>query len=255
MDSSGHNPAKGDRIPVPLWNRMVRATNVVEQSAHAALGDDSFAERASNIVIAKNTSGATIERYGIVKFSGVQTDPAISAESAKSFCSRPILSIDKPSGSDVAWGIAVDPIANDKCGRVAVGGAVPAKLNIGSASHRFARTISNSTTALESSGGSAGAVPILWKEAGTGNGKWSLVMVGSSGPSVRLGKTTAQWAKGSLATISVFEEGTPPSETAKTPADTLEQCVNKFATVASGKWVMLSQAGNGYWYLISAECG
>lgn len=74
------------------------------------------------------------------------------------------------------------------------------------------------------------------------------------GDPVRLGKTTAAWTKGTLATIELYEEGTPPSEGKKTPADTLEDCVNKFANVASGKWVIVARGGNGYWYLISAEC-
>jgi hypothetical protein len=71
---------------------------------------------------------------------------------------------------------------------------------------------------------------------------------------VKLGKTTAAWNKNTLATIELFEEGTPPSEGKKTPADTLENCVNKFANVATGKWVIVARGGNGYWYLIAAEC-
>lgn len=74
------------------------------------------------------------------------------------------------------------------------------------------------------------------------------------GDPVRLGKTTAAWNKGTLATIELYEEGTPPNETKKTPADTLADCVNKFANVAAGKWVIVARGGNGYWYLISAEC-
>jgi hypothetical protein len=69
---------------------------------------------------------------------------------------------------------------------------------------------------------------------------------------LKLGKTTASWTKGTLATIALYGAGTPPSET--TSSATLANCVNKFATVASGKWVMLGKAANGSWYLISAEC-
>lgn len=77
---------------------------------------------------------------------------------------------------------------------------------------------------------------------------------GGDGDPVRLGKTTAEWPKGTLATIELYEEGTPPSEGKKTPPDTLS-CVNKFAAVAANKWVIVANAGNGYWYLIAAECG
>jgi hypothetical protein len=82
----------------------------------------------------------------------------------------------------------------------------------------------------------------------------SFRQVSDDGDPVRLGKTTATWTKGTLATIELYEEGTPPSEGKKTPADTLANCVNKFANVASGKWVIVARGGNGYWYLISAEC-
>jgi hypothetical protein len=76
---------------------------------------------------------------------------------------------------------------------------------------------------------------------------------GDDGDPVRLGKTTATWTKGTTATINIWESGTPPSET-QTTGVTITGCVNKFATVASGKWVMVARAGNGSWYLISAEC-
>jgi hypothetical protein len=76
--------------------------------------------------------------------------------------------------------------------------------------------------------------------------------VGDDGDPIRIGKTTATWTKGTLATVTLYESGTPPSETA---ADqTLPQCVNKFADVPSGKWVAVARAANGSWYLIAAEC-
>jgi hypothetical protein len=74
------------------------------------------------------------------------------------------------------------------------------------------------------------------------------------GSPVRLGKTTAAWNKGTLATITLYEDGTPPGETTASPAETLEKCVNKFANVASGKWVIVAKGANGSWYLIAAEC-
>ena len=75
---------------------------------------------------------------------------------------------------------------------------------------------------------------------------------GDDGDPVRLGKTTAAWNKGTLATIDLYESGTPPSETSSSA--TLADCVNKFANVATGKWVMVARGGNGSWYLIAAEC-
>lgn len=76
--------------------------------------------------------------------------------------------------------------------------------------------------------------------------------VADDGDPVRLGKTTAAWTKGTTATIDLYESGTPPSENSSSA--TLTECVNKFANVASGKWVIVARGGNGYWYLIAAEC-
>jgi hypothetical protein len=75
----------------------------------------------------------------------------------------------------------------------------------------------------------------------------------SSSP-VRLGKTTAEWKKGTLATITLYEDGTPPNEAVADPVETIEDCVNKFADIKAGKWVVVAKGANGYWYLISAEC-
>lgn len=77
---------------------------------------------------------------------------------------------------------------------------------------------------------------------------------GGEGEPVRLGKTTAAWPKNSVANIELYEENLPPDEGKKTPPDILENCVNKFTNVQSGKWVIVALAGNGRYYLIAAEC-
>jgi flavin-dependent dehydrogenase len=70
---------------------------------------------------------------------------------------------------------------------------------------------------------------------------------------VRLGKTSAAWNKGTTATINVWESGTAGGET-QTSGVTLTGCVNKFANVATGKWVIVARGVNGSYYLIAAEC-
>lgn len=74
---------------------------------------------------------------------------------------------------------------------------------------------------------------------------------GDDGEPIRLGKTTAAWNKGTTATINLWESGTPGSET---QSGTLAGCVNKFADVASGKWVAVARGPLGAFYLIAAEC-
>lgn len=83
----------------------------------------------------------------------------------------------------------------------------------------------------------------------------SLAAPGTAPAPVRVGKTTATWTKGTTATITLYEDGVPPNETVKSPTPvTIVGCVNKFATVASNKWVIVALGRNGHHYLISAEC-
>lgn len=104
-----------------------------------------------------------------------------------------------------------------------------------------ARRLASAVRSVEQSG--RDVPPVRFRQVGD-----------EGGDPVRLGKTTGTWTKGSVATITLYETGTPPNETAGTPEKTLAGCVNKFATVAGGKWVIVAKAANGFWYLISAEC-
>lgn len=68
--------------------------------------------------------------------------------------------------------------------------------------------------------------------------------------SVRLCKTNAVWERDTIATLDVWEEGTPPSETQST-GQTVE-AVNKMHKVAAGTWVVVARCTNGSWYLVEA---
>jgi len=64
-----------------------------------------------------------------------------------------------------------------------------------------------------------------------------------------LSKTTESWSKGTSQSLTLWI-GDPGSEASNGETVT---AWNKFATVASGKWVMLARC-NGSFYLIAAEC-
>jgi hypothetical protein len=73
------------------------------------------------------------------------------------------------------------------------------------------------------------------------------------GSQIRLCKTSAAFNKGTVATLNIWEDGTPPSET-QTSGATVENVVNKYANIASGKFVSVAMHGNGRWYVVAAEC-
>ena len=73
---------------------------------------------------------------------------------------------------------------------------------------------------------------------------------GDDGDPVRLCKTSAVWNRDTIATLNVWEAGTPPGETQST-GQTVD-AVNKMHKVASGTWVIVARAVNGTWYLVEA---
>ena len=75
----------------------------------------------------------------------------------------------------------------------------------------------------------------------------------ASGGRLRLCKTTAAFNKSTVATLNVWEDGTPPNET-QTSGATVEDVVNKYANIATGKFVSVARHGNGRWYVVAAEC-
>jgi hypothetical protein len=70
---------------------------------------------------------------------------------------------------------------------------------------------------------------------------------------LRLCKTSSAFNKGTTATLDVWEDGTPPSES-QTSGQTVPDVVNKYANIASGKFVSVALHNNGRWYVIAAEC-
>ena len=96
------------------------------------------------------------------------------------------------------------------------------------------------------------SIPIAKTSGGSDNAKLQH-MQRRGGSSLRLCKTTAAFNKGSTATLNVWESGTPPSET-QTSGVTVEDVINKYANIATGKFVSVALHGNGRWYVVAAEC-
>jgi hypothetical protein len=156
--------------------------------------------------------------------------------------------------------VAVEPILAGNLGLVAVDGVVQVKLNVTNATDKFASPAAASRELTTSSSGQAS---ILWKEAGTGAGKWGLVRIGAGagGGGIKLGKITGTWTK--AGTQTVFEHNgsgsqvSVPTGSSGATAPATFTGVNRFATVAASgsaaKWVACGLVGDA-WHLIAAEC-
>lgn len=208
-----------------------------------------------NVILARNSTGGDLARWGIMEITGIEIDPSSGDTQRRSFEEMPCIVGSTPSkNSGFRIAIAIEPIKSGKMGRVSVAGVVQCKVAGSDSTLKRARPKA-STSELEAA--KTGPFEILWREGGgSGGDGWALVRFDDDGSDdrVRLGKTTSTWTKGTLAEIELYEEGTPPSETRNASDYTLEDCVNKFATVAAEKWVMVAKARNDSWYLIAAEC-
>ena len=249
-------PGEKLTIHATTWNQVV---DLVRPSAAAAPGDEFSYRRTNFRVYCQNKTSGTLPQWGVLHIDGVFPTPSGSTGTAtEGFQSSPAVLGKTPTGTtNGSFVIAVEPIGADKFGMVAIDGVVQCKLDVTDASHRFATPKPGSTTELKTA--SFGEATILWKESGTGTGKWGLVRIGAgSGGGVKIGKITGTWTKGGTQTVWEF---TGAGVQATGPSGPLSLTgVNRFATVtvsgtsgSSAKWVAVANVDSD-WHLIAAEC-
>ena len=247
----------GRVTPGPIKGQLsARALNRAQEAADIVLGQrdngpavgPSAGPSAYTHILAKNATTGSVRRWGVLSVAGVVFMPSgATGNATQQFQDQPVLRGGLPTGGS-AFVVAVEPIAAGKIGRVAVAGVVQAKINITDAGHGFATAKDGDLTQLSSA--ASGEVQILWKEGSTGPAKWAIVRFGGAGGgSIRLAKTSSEWAKGSSMSLAVYG-GTPGSETATGETVT---AYNNFGKVLSGKWVIIGEDPDGNNYLIAPE--
>jgi hypothetical protein len=245
-------PGKALAIPAAAWNACLDAADAHKRGEMPPFASTPKQFRQADIVLVKNASGSNVSRFHVLGISGVIFTPTASL---RAFQDQVTFTGVTPTDADHKgkFVICLDAIKSGQVGRAWIAGVAQVQVNVTDTAHGFCDVKNTDRTQLQSA--SSGNTRILWKESGTGT-KWAVVRLNdpSGGDAVRLGKPAGgNWVKGTTATINIWESGTPPSET-QTTGVSISGCVNKFATVASGKWVMIARAGNGSWYLIAAEC-
>lgn len=205
---------------------------------------------APTCVLAKNNSSAAVGIGRPLAVTGPLVSPGLGASALAAFRESVAVIGDVPEAVHVRhnlFGIAVEPIAAGKVGRIAVGGVVAAVIDVQNTDDWAVRLVEGQTKLQTSKFGS---VPLLWKHSGTGD-QWAIVrMAGGGQPSsVRLAKTTGTWNKGDTANVTIWDGGEEEEA-----GETLVDVVNKYVDIGSGKWCHVAQAANGTWYVIAAEC-
>jgi hypothetical protein len=227
-----------------------RAWNRAQDAADLVLGANPGTEGVPGSPVLKPYTwvyckpSVTVARWGVLAITGMEITPTSSAGGATaSFEEMPVLTGGTPSATTTAWCVAVEPIAANAVGRVAVGGVVQCKVDVTSADDKF---VACKASAAELKTGTSGEGLILWKESGTGTGKWALVRLAAGGAQgVKRGTFSAPWNKGSTKTVT----------DAVTSGTTYASVQNYFASVSGTgtKACAIAYVGTE-WILIAAEC-
>jgi hypothetical protein len=123
-------------------------------------------------VMAKNNTGSTVARWGVLAITGMAIAPGSSNATAQ-FEQLPVVAGGTPSATTTAWCVAVEPIAANAVGRVAVGGVVQLKA---------------------ADLGKASGAHVLWKDS-----NWALIRMQAG---VIRGTFSGTWTKGSTTTVT-----------------------------------------------------
>jgi len=119
-------------------------------------------------------SGPELPEFSVVGFGNMPAPPT----------SRPLDAIDEPlflATTPTAVGpfaILAGSLAPGEIGEGIIAGAAVVQINVSDPTHGFALPADGNSAALTSD--SAGGVPILWKDTGTGL-KWAVVLLGGGG--------------------------------------------------------------------------
>jgi len=233
-------PLRG-AISAKAWNRAQDAADLVLGAGTGIeAGVGSMGNKPYTWVLCKPS--VTVARWGIVAITGVEITPTstATAEATKSFEEQPIVTGGTPSATTTAWGVAVEPIESGKIGRLAVGGVVQCKIEVTADTDKFVACKSDGLKT-----GSSGEGIVLYKQSGTGDGKWALVRLVGSGGGIIRGTFTAPWTKGSTKIVT----------DAVTTGKTYDGVKNYFANITGTgtKSCAIAYVGTE-WILIAAEC-
>jgi hypothetical protein len=247
-------PLRG-QISARAWNRAQDAADIVLGDQYSQAGEpQTDGPKPYTPILARNSTTGTVNRWGVLSVAGVVFTPSgATGNATQQFQDQPVLSGGLPTGGS-SFVVAVEPIAAGKIGRVAVAGVVQAKINVVSESDTFATAKDGDLTQLTSA--ASGDAQILWKESGTGTGKWAIVRFGAAGAAgIRLGKVTGTWSKGSTASVTHWKgDGSQAVTGASGPAKFT--AINRAQTVTGptgGFWVGCESI-DGTWHLEWAEC-
>lgn len=209
----------GGRLSISAneWNKLRSDARRAIQEA-GRTGPAQSLPRSSDLVAVKHLSGAALPMYGIVGFWGNGSSGSIGPvygpdDNLPEFKRRPVFKIrkvdDDESGgegghSDVGrFAILQQPLKPGYLGVAQVSGVALCKLDVVYETHVYADVKDGNADELKT--GEVGAAEILWKQSGTGSGKWALVRLGNFVAPPLVGRLTTDSDAGSPLTVEIVD--------------------------------------------------
>jgi len=154
----------------------------------------------------------TVARWGVLAITGVEITPTSSSGGATaSFEEMPVLTGGTPSATTTAWCVAVEPIAANAVGKVAVGGVVQLK-----------------TADI----GKAAGAHVLWKDS-----TWALIRMGGG---IVYGTFAGNWSVGDTKTVTDEVTGTQYTATNNKKQFNAGNDTPCVIAVKDGGWVLVA---------------
>ncbi len=239
-------------IPASGWNGFVDTYHKVAQWPATGNGSgQATADDRSVIVLLVNGSGSDVPQGGVLKLA---TPVATPTDRAEVVLEGLAFNGDTPGADDPNQHIAIacEPIADEGVGYGFIPNATWAKVNVSDAGHKFAKP--KASVAELESGGSG--YPIIWKESGTGAGKWAVVsLVKSSTMNVIHGQAVGAVSGGGFDIDHIeLKNGIDPREDTGDDTETVE-VENPFGwDIDDNGLVRAEQADDGTWIAVQVKC-
>src|SRR6056297_1934842 len=179
-------------ITAAEYNRLLAAADAAHRNRLPGGGGPRTHVRNAATVRIHNTSADTIPIGGVVGFGSPLADPEVGdAELARFVRDSTIRTVDPTEDEHTGRvGVAIEPIAADKVGRVVFDGIVAAQVEVTQTWHRFADVATSGRDTLQSR--PDGSVQILWRKETNATGKqWAVVRIGRPADAVYLVKVPA----------------------------------------------------------------
>ena len=166
-------------IPAAAFNSFIDAAEDYRRRQQSQFQDPQPQFRQTGIVRVKNATGVDQDRFAIL---GVGQPIFLPTDSPDSFRNEVALQCGVPD-EDQHQGrfvVLLEPIAAQQIGAAVISGVCLVRLSVTEPSDTCAEISDGSTLQLKTGG--AGSATILWKESGTGAGKWGVVRLGNVPP-------------------------------------------------------------------------